>query len=248
MRRGAGIYYVLQVFDMPDSKLDRPSPAGVPWYRSIWARSAQLVLGLLVYGFSLALMIRSSLGLGPWDAFHVGLHLMTGITIGTASILAGLVIVAGLLLMGVRPGVGTLANMVFIGVFVDLLLPVVPQAQGWIWPPIYFLSGIGLCGFATGLYIGAGLGKGPRDGLMIGLSQRTGWPVRRVRTLIEISVLAGGWLMGGTVGLGTVIFALLIGPVTQWGLQLFGITSTGAVHPIRLNVPVEEHAHLCDAA
>jgi len=233
---------------MSRSQAGRFSGEELPWYRSLWARWAQLGIGLFMYGLALALMIQSGLGLGPWDAFHVGLHLTTGITIGMASILVGLIIVVGLLLMGIRPGLGTLANMVFIGVFVDLLLPVLPQPEGWVLPAVYFLAGIVLCGFATGLYIGAGLGKGPRDGLMIGISERTGWPVRRVRTLIEISVLAGGWLMGGTVGIWTLVFALTIGPVTQWGLQLFGISATGAERHVRDQALAEESTPLRDAA
>jgi uncharacterized protein len=169
-------------------------------------------------------MIRSNLGLGPWDAFHLGLHLVTGISIGTASILVGLLIIAGTLFIGIRPGPGTLANMLLIGIFVDLILPVVPEASGLVWSLAYFLTGIVITGLATGCYIGAGFGKGPRDGMMMGISARTGWSVRRVRTGIEVAVLAGGWLMGGTIGWGTILFTLLIGPATQWGLQLFRVT------------------------
>lgn len=192
-------------------------------------RWAQLLLGLFLYGLAVAFMVRSELGLGPWDAFHQGIHELTGMSIGAASILVGFVIILGTLLIGVRPGMGTLANMVLIGVFIDLLLPVVPAAEGWGWALGFFLGGIGLCGFATGLYIGAGLGKGPRDGLMIGISQQSGWSVRRVRTLIELAVLACGWMMGGTIGVGTLLFACAIGPATQWGLQLFGVAASGAV-------------------
>jgi hypothetical protein len=189
---------------------------------------AQLLAGLLVYGLAIALMIRSNLGLGPWDAFHVGIHMLTGMSVGVASIVVGLLIVAGTTLSGERPGAGTLANMVLIGVFIDLLLPVVPAASGWLVGLMMFVAGLALCGFATGLYIGARLGKGPRDGLMIAISAHTGWPVRRVRTVIELTVLAAGWLMGGTVGLGTILFTAGIGPVTQWSLQLFGFTATGS--------------------
>lgn len=189
---------------------------------------AQLMTGLLAYGLAIALMIRSNLGLGPWDAFHVGIHMLTGMSVGVASIVVGLLIVAATTLAGERPGAGTLANMVFIGVFIDLLLPVVPAASGWAAGLAMFVAGVVLCGFATGLYIGARLGKGPRDGLMIAISEHTDWPVRRVRTVIEITVLAAGWLMGGTVGLGTILFTAGIGPVTQWSLQLFGFTVTGS--------------------
>lgn len=181
----------------------------------------QLVVGLLGYAISVVLMLQSGLGLGPWDAFHVGVRNLIGIPVGQASIYVGLLLVIGTWFIGVRPGVGTIANMILIGVFVDLLLPLVPAAPGFVWGLIYFIPAVLCCGFSTGLYIAARLGKGPRDGLMIGLSERTGWPVQRVRTLIELSALAGGWLMGAPIGLGTLIFALGIGPAAQWGLRIF---------------------------
>lgn len=185
-------------------------------------RWAQLLLGLFVYGLACALMIRSEFGLGPWDAFHVGLHRLTGLSVGAASIVVGVAIVGGTWLIGVRPGLGMLANMVLIGVFIDLLLPAVPSATGWL-RPAYHVAGTVLTGFATGLYIAPGLGEGPRDGMMLGIAARTGWSVRRVRTAIELTVLALGWALGATVGLGTIVFALGIGPATQWGLRLFGV-------------------------
>jgi uncharacterized membrane protein YczE len=186
-------------------------------------RWTQFMAGLFGFGLSIALMMRSDLGLGPWDAFHVGLHDLTGISVGTASILAGVVIVLGTSFIGERPGIGTLVNMVMIGVFLDLILPYVPVAHGWAWGLAYFLAGIALCGFSTGMYIAPGLGKGPRDGLAIRVSERSGWPVRRVRTLVELAVLGAGWAMGGPVGVGTILFSVLIGPSMQWGMQLFGL-------------------------
>jgi uncharacterized protein len=180
-----------------------------------------------LYGLAVALMIRSELGLGPWDAFHVGIHSVTGISVGAASILVGLLIVAASYYIGVRPGPGTIANMILIGVFIDVFLPVVPVAASFVGGLAFFLGGVVLCAFATGMYIAAGLGKGPRDGLMLGISHRTSWRVGRVRTGIEAIVLLCGWLMGATIGLGTVIFTLTIGPATQWGLRIFGISATG---------------------
>jgi uncharacterized protein len=187
------------------------------------------------------LMIRSGLGLGPWDAFHVGLSRLTGVSVGTASIGVGVAIVGGSLLLGVRPGPGTVANMILIGVFIDLLLPIVPDAAGWGMLP-YHLGGIGLLGLATGMYIAAGLGKGPRDGMMLGVSARTGMSVSRVRTGIEATVLVLGWAMGGRVGVGTVLFALAIGPVTQWGLQLFGVSGATPRGPVAPLQPFHESA------
>ena len=186
-------------------------------------RWAQLLLGFVGWGLAVALMIRSGLGLGPWDAFHVGLHHRLGIGIGTASIAVGGLIVVGSLPLGVRPGIGTLANMVLIGASIDAILPHLPAARGPVWGLVYHLSGIGLAGWFTGMYIAAHLGKGPRDGLVLALAERAGWPVRRVRTLIEVGVLGAGWALGGTLGLGTVIYALTIGPSMQWGLRRWDV-------------------------
>ena len=198
--------------------------AGLTSRKSLgFLRWTQFMFGLFGFGVSIALMMKSHLGLGPWDAFHVGLHDLTGISVGTASIVAGVAIVGGSWLLGEVPKAGTLVNMVMIGVFLDLTLPHVPDAQGWVWGLVFYLSGIALCGVSTGLYIAPGLGKGPRDGLAIRLSERLDWPVRRVRTLIELGVLGAGWAMGGPIGVGTIIFALLIGPSMQWGMQIFGI-------------------------
>ena len=193
----------------------------------------QLVIGLFGYGLSITLMIESQLGLGPWDAFHVGIHNKTGMTVGMASIVAGLVLQIGSWFIGVRPGLGTLANMILIGVFIDVLTPIVPAAQGWGWGFAYYLPGVLVCGLSTGFYIAAGLGKGPRDGLMIGVSERTGWPVSRVRTLIELIVLALGWSMGATIGVGTLLFAFGIGPAVQWGLRVCGVDQRTAKHQPR---------------
>jgi uncharacterized protein len=223
---------------MPDST--RSYPAAKRRLRPIW-RWLQLFGGLALFGFAIALMVRSNLGLGPWDAFHVGIHNLTGISIGMASILVGVAIVAGSYAINVRPGPGTLANMVFVGVFIDVFMPLVPDITSLTVGIPVFMIGVILCAVATGLYIAAGFGKGPRDGLMIGISRRTGWRVGRVRTGIEISVLLAGWLMGGTVGLGTILFAATIGPATQWGLNLFGI-STARETPVVKPMPESRRA------
>jgi len=183
-------------------------------------RWAKVVTGLMVYGLAITLLIRSGLGLGPWDAFQVGLSEWTGWSVGVVIIVVGLVIIGGTLFIGVRPGPATLLNMVLIGVFVDLLLPLIPAATPWMGLP-YHMTGIVLTGFATGLYISPRLGKGPRDGLMIGIAARTGWRVGRVRTGIELCVLLAGWTLGGRIGFGTLLFAFTVGPATAWGLKLF---------------------------
>jgi uncharacterized membrane protein YczE len=182
-------------------------------------------------------MVRSDLGLGPWDALHVGIHEHTGIGVGTASIAVGLLILVASLFVGVRPGVGTLANMVLIGLVINVLLPVIPVAPTWPAGLAYMLGGIGLAGWFTGVYVGAGLGSGPRDGLVIALSERLGWSVRRVRTLIELSVLGVGWALGGPLGVGTLIYAATIGPSMQWGMRRWGLvrasgTAAPDAHPL----------------
>ena len=192
------------------------------------------MLGLAGWGLAVTLMVRSGLGLGPWDALHVGLHEQLGIGVGTASIGVGLVILVASLFVGVRPGIGTLANMLLIGVTIDLLLPIVPVARGWPMGLAYLLAGVGLAGWFTGVYVGAGLGKGPRDGLVIALSERLGWPVRRVRTLIEFSVLGLGWALGGPLGAGTVIYALTVGPSMQWGMRRWGLLGASGAAAVEI--------------
>ncbi len=184
-----------------------------------------LLLGLVLFALAIAMMIRSELGLGPWDAFHVGLSRITGLSVGAASIVTGLAIVLAGLFLNIRPGVGTLVNMILIGVVIDLLLPFIPSAEGFAAGLAYYLPAIAVCGIATGMYISAGLGQGPRDGLMIGLSRKSGWPVSIVRALIEMLALLSGWLMGGKIGFGTMLFAVLIGPAVQWGLRMFGVAA-----------------------
>jgi uncharacterized membrane protein YczE len=183
-------------------------------------RFIQLLAGLVLFGASLALLVRSELGLDPWDVFHQGLSVATGLSIGLCTIAAGAVVLLLWFPLHQRPGVGTVANVVLVGVSLDAILLVLPETDdvGLRWT--YLLSGIALNGIATGAYIGAGLGPGPRDGLMVGLA-RGGRSIRLVRTAIEVSVLVVGWLLGGTVGIGTVLFALSIGPIVHMTLPAF---------------------------
>jgi len=206
-------------------------------------RWVQLLVGLFCYGVAMSLLLRSGLGLGPWDAFHVGLSNWSGIRVGVVIALVGLVLIVGTRFIGVQPGPGTLANMVLVGLFLELVLPFVPEANVWMGLP-YHLAGILLTGIATGLYIAPGLGKGPRDGLMLGLAQRTGWQVRHVRTGIEVSVLLLGWSLGGRIGFGTLLFAVGIGPATEWGLRWFGVmpARTTSVVPAGSLAPVRGHS------
>lgn len=216
---------------VPSLRRRAPGAAPVPELRAdipFAARWTRLLVGLSLFGPAIALMIRSDLGLGPWDAFHLGLHRLTGVSVGTVIVGVGLLVVLGATRIGVRPGPGTVVNMLLVGLLVDLVLPLVPAAPGWAWGLAYYAAAVPIAGFATGLYISAGLGPGPRDGLMLGVSRRGGWPVRHVRTAMELGVLAAGWAMGGTVGVGTLLFTLTIGPASQWGLQLFGLGTPDA--------------------
>ena len=186
-------------------------------------RLTQLFVGLALYGVSLAFVLRAGLGLAPWDVLHQGLAERTGATIGQMVIAVSFVVLLLWIPLRERPGFGTFANAVLVGVFVDLTLLVVGAPQGWIPRAALLAGGVLLNGVATAMYIGASLGPGPRDGLMTGLVRRTGRSVRLVRTCIEVGVLALGWLLGGTVGVGTVLYAVAIGPVAHALLPLFTI-------------------------
>jgi uncharacterized membrane protein YczE len=178
------------------------------------ARLARLYLGLAAFGVSLALMVRARLGLGPWDVLHQGIARHLGVQLGWVAIgVSGLVLVAWIPLRQ-RPGLGTLSNAVIVGLVVNGALDVLPAPGPLAWRVAWLAAGIGLNGVATACYIGAGLGPGPRDGLMTGLAAR-GHPLGVVRTLIEVSVLAIGFALGGTAGIGTVAYALAIGPLTH---------------------------------
>lgn len=184
------------------------------------ARAAALLTGLMGYGFSMALMVRAGLGLDPWDVFHQGLSRHTGMTIGVASAVVGVVVLLAWIPLRNRPGIGTVTNVIVIAVTVDVSLAVLPTPTSMPVRVAVMLAAVLLNAISTVLYIGAGLGPGPRDGLMTGLVARTGLSVRLVRTTIETTVLAMGWLLGGTVGVGTVVYAFGIGPLVQLILRV----------------------------
>ena len=186
-------------------------------------RLIQLFLGLALYGLSIGLMVRSGLGLNPWDVFHQGLAERTGLGLGTMIIIIGAVVLLLWIPLRQRPGLGTILNVFLIGIGTDASLWLIPpvQSQPLAWTML--LAGVFLNGVAGGAYIGAGLGPGPRDGLMTGLVNRTGRSVRLIRTGIELFVVAVGWALGGTLGLGTVIYALAIGPIVHRMLPVFAI-------------------------
>jgi len=186
-------------------------------------RLVQLFVGLALYGVSLAFVLRAGLGLAPWDVLHQGLAERTGLTVGQLVIIVSFLVLLLWIPIRQRPGFGTFANAVLVGVFVDLTMLVLDDVHGWVWRVLLLAAGVLLNGLATALYIGASLGPGPRDGLMTGLVRRTGRSVRFVRTVIEVSVLLVGWLLGGTVGIGTVLYAVLIGPLAHLLLPVFTI-------------------------
>lgn len=181
--------------------------------RILVRRWGQLLLGLFFYGIAVALLIRADVGLDPWTVFAQGLEVQTGWSIGLIVVLIG----AGVLLLWIpikqKPGIGTVLNVLLIGPVLDLAMLVVETPEQWWAQWLMFAGGLALLAIATGLYIGARFGPGPRDGLMTGAHARFGWKIWKVRTGVELTVLAIGWLLGGTVGFGTVAFALLVGPM-----------------------------------
>lgn len=189
-----------------------------PYARAVLQRIPGLVTGLVLFGAGIGLKLRSDLGLSPWDAFHQGLAGHIPLSIGMVTILvSGLVLLAWIPLRQ-RVGVGTMLNAVLVGVIIDVTLRIVGETGSVLLRWTYLLGSIGLIGLGSGLYIGARLGPGPRDGVMLGLAAR-GISIRLARFLIEGTVLMAGWLLGGAVGIGTVVFAILIGPLVQFFLR-----------------------------
>ena len=183
--------------------------------RRLPRRLTQLYAGLLLYGVSMALIVRSSLGNMPWDVLHQGLADRLGWSIGTVAIAVGALVLLGWIPLRQRPGLGTVSNVVVLGLAMDATLAVVSAPSSLPLRIAFLVGGVLLNAVATAAYIGVHLGPGPRDGLMTGLVRRTGGSVRLVRTTIEVAVVAVGWLLGGTLGLGTVLYAVAIGPLVQ---------------------------------
>jgi uncharacterized membrane protein YczE len=191
--------------------------------RAAAPRLPVLLLGLVVFGVGIAMMVNADMGLGPWEAFHQGIARQTGLAIGTVSILLGIPIIALWWPLGERPGIGTVCNVLLIGTSTNVGIALLPV------PPVdavavrfaMMLGGVVVIAIGSGLYLSTDLGPGPRDGLMTGLHHRFGWSIRRARTAVEVTVLVLGWALGGTVGLGTLVFAFGIGPLVQITLGIF---------------------------
>jgi uncharacterized membrane protein YczE len=200
-------------------------------------RLTQLYVGLVAYGAGMGLQVRSGLGLDPWDVFHQGVSRQLHVSLGLVVIGVGALVLLAWIPLRQRPGLGTISNVILVGTALDVTMAVLP-AQHWMALRVVYLAvAIVMVGAATGLYIGANLGAGPRDGLMTGLARRTGLSIRLARTGIELSVLLIGWLLGGTVGIGTIAFALAIGPLAQLFLRLFGTSAASPPQP----TPAADH-------
>ncbi len=202
--------------------------------KNMLRRLLQLYIGLVLYGVSTALFVHANLGADPWDVFHLGVAKQLGISFGTVIILTGAAVLLLWIPIRQMPGLGTVSNVIVLGLAADATLAVLPPLESLVARSALLAGAIVLNAIATGMYIGAGFGPGPRDGLMTGLHARTGWSLRGIRTAIELSVLLIGWLLGGKFGVGTVIYALSIGPLIQLCLPWFSQpVSRNAVSPPR---------------
>ncbi|MBI2709187.1 MAG: hypothetical protein HYX34_05775 [Actinobacteria bacterium] len=192
-------------------------------------RLRRCVTGLVLCGLGFSALVRAGLGLDAWDVFHQGVARQLGLPIGTVTIGTGFVVLLGWIPLRERPGIGTLLNAVVIGSVMNLVIPRLPGPTVWPVAWTFLLGGITLAAVGSGLYIGAGLGPGPRDGLMTGIARR-GHSVRVVRTAIELSALAAGWLLGGDVGIGTVVAAVTIGPAVHLALDRLALPPRARAH------------------
>lgn len=199
----------------------------VPTWRELRRRLPQLLVGIPVLGVGIALTLQARLGVSPYDVLHQGIAAKTGLSVGTVVILVGLVVLVLWIPLRQRPGLGTVVNTLTVGLVIDLALRVVPEPELLVARIPLLVVGILVTGLGMGLYIGAGLGPGPRDGLMTGLAAK-GFPLWAVRTVLELTALAAGWALGGNVGIGTVAFAFSIGPLGQFFLAHLHLESAPA--------------------
>lgn len=210
---------------MQHNHLVTPSGRSLPDRRNtVSRRLLQLGIGLVLFGVGIGLMLDSGLGVPPWDVLHQGLAVRFGLTVGIWSIIVSALVLLFWIPLHERIGIGTVANVVIIGLMIDASAAVIPAPGNSLIAWVMLLGGVLLIGLASGLYIGANFGPGPRDGLMTGIAKR-GHSIRLTRTLIEVAVLAVGWALGGTFGWGTVIFAVLIGPLVHFFLPRLTIST-----------------------
>ena len=186
-------------------------------------RWSQLLSGLLLFGFAAAMMLRANLGVDPWTVFAEGFNVRWGFSFGWVIVISGLAVLLIWIPLRQRPGIGTILNALLVGPSMEVGLALVETPETLPQRIVLFASGLLMMGIASGLYIGARFGPGPRDGLMVGFNARFGWPMWAVRTGVESTVLAIGWALGGTFGVGTIVFAVLIGPLAQRAIMVFRV-------------------------
>ena len=186
-------------------------------------RLIKLLIGLFIYGIGVAMMVRAGIGVAPWDVLAQGIAAQTGISFGQGTIVVSALVLLMWIPLKVKPGIGSILNAILIGVFADLALPYVPNFENYFANLALLLLGMAIVSFATGLYISCGMGKGPRDGLNVGIAQRFKLPFWQARTAIEVFAVSAGFLLGGQAREGTLIFALLIGYMNQIALRFFGL-------------------------
>ena len=189
----------------------------------LWKRIILVEIGLIVCGLAFAIMLRAAIGLDPWDAFHQGISFITGVSIGTVVVIVGFAVMFLWIFLKQKLGLGTIMNAITIGIAINVFYAWIPSASNYLIGVVYFIVGILINGLGISMYVGGGLGPGPRDGLMTGLVKRTGKPLWLIRTAIEVVVLGLGWAFGGTIGLGTVLYAFTIGPVVHVMLPWFNL-------------------------
>jgi len=190
-------------------------------------RFAKLNLGLFIYGIGIAMMVHASIGVAPWDVLAQGISKQTGISFGQATIAVSVMVLLSWIPLRVKPGIGSILNGLLLGVYADLMLPLLPVLNGYWQQLAVFLAGLLIISFATGMYISCDMGKGPRDGLNTGLAQKLKLPFWQARSIVEIAVVSVGFAMGGQVREGTLIFAISIGYLNQLGLRLFKLVDKG---------------------
>lgn len=201
-------------------------------------RLVQLYAGLALYGASSALLVEAGLGLEPWNVLHQGLAELTGLTIGEVSVAVGAAVLLLWIPLRQRPGLGTVSNVFVVGIALDGTLALLPEAHGLAVRLPLLAAGLVLNGAATGLYIAARFGPGPRDGLMTGLHERTGRSIRLMRTAVEVAVVVTGFALGGTIGVGTLLYAVSIGPLAQLFLRVFAVpTASGGSTVVAARTP-----------
>jgi len=184
-------------------------------------RIIQLALGLFLYGIAISLIVRAAIGVAPWDVLSQGVVKQTGLSFGFVTVALSVVVLLLWIPIKQKPGIGTVLNALFVGPSAEVGLAILPVPDSLVMQVVFFAGGLALLAVATGLYIGARFGPGPRDGLMTGIHRKFGWKIWIVRTAIEVTVLSIGWLLGGNVGIGTLAFALLIGPMVNITMPFF---------------------------